>query len=65
MMKIQLLCNLPIGKEHGMAKDRVLEVIRVQERERGRGGRDRAGWWVMGDAGKEVRVFRYEAKEIE
>ena len=58
-MKIQLRCDIPVDKEAGMKEGRICEVIEV-----GKGGRQEAAWWVMGDDGVRVAVYWYEAREV-
>ena len=60
-MKIQLLCDVPLGKEHGMTEGRVLEVVRSLEGS----GRGLPVWFVIGDAAIEVGVLHHEAEVIE
>ena len=58
-MKIKLLFDIPVTKEHGMTKGRILDVLRE-----GDGGRYYPRWFVMGDAGEEIGIFAREAGVI-
>ncbi len=60
-MKIRLLCNMPVGLEHGMTAGREFEIHRSAEKR----GRGTAGVWVVGDAGEEVKVYRREYEIVE
>ena len=59
-MKIKLLIDLPVSKEHGMTKDRILEVVRINPEATRRNGKPR--WYVMDDAGEEAGVLKGEAE---
>ena len=52
-MKIKLLTDIRVGKEHGMTKGRVFDVV---DEKKGRGG----GFWVVGDCNELVLVHRRE-----
>ncbi len=55
-MKIKLIDDIPVEKRHGMVKGKVLEV----ESEIPLGS-----YWVIGDAGEKVKVFRHEFEVVE
>ena len=57
-MKIRLVIDVPVGKQHGMTKGRVLEVLE-RESESEPGLRNR-GAWVMGDIGQQVLIQPHE-----
>lgn len=56
--RIKLTKSLPVESKHGMNKNRVLDVLRV---EKGRGFKV----FCMGDAGEEIGVFSYEYEVLE
>jgi hypothetical protein len=57
-MKIRLMCRLPVEERHGMTEGRVLDVVREE-------GLGRNGYyWVIGDAGERLKVFRREASIV-
>jgi hypothetical protein len=61
-MKIQLIADLPVAKEHRMTEGRILEVIRKDNPRYTKRGAP--VWWVRGE-GKEVGVLGREAVEVE
>jgi hypothetical protein len=61
MMKIKLLVNVPVADEHGLTKDRVMDVLREQRASVRSGA---ARWFVRGDTGEEVGVLPHEAEEV-
>lgn len=55
--KIRLIVDVPVANEHGMTKGRELDVLRSGwDGTRGSSG----DVWVMGDAGKEVKLHEHE-----
>lgn len=60
-MKIKLLVDVPVGKEHGMDIDRELEVVRKDDVTR---HTSKPRYWVVGDAGVQIGILPREAEEI-
>lgn len=60
-MKIKLKWDLPVNKEHGLTKGRVLEVIGPP------GGRrpEPGEIWVASDIGGQIRVIGQEYEVVE
>lgn len=61
-MKIRLLEDLPVAREHGATKGRVFEAREVSDTER---RRSPAYWWINGDSGGRVGVLYREAEVVE
>ena len=62
MAKIRLVIDVPVGKQHGMTKGRVLEVLE-RESESEPSLRNR-GAWVIGDTGQEVLIQAHEFEAV-
>jgi hypothetical protein len=56
-VRIKLLCSPDVAQEHGIRRGRIMEVLSKRPPK----GKLRAGYWVMGDAGKPVLVLDNEA----
>ena len=55
-MKIRLLQDIPIKKEHGMTKGRILEALHAHKSTRG------ISFWVVGDMGEPIGIHHDEAE---
>ncbi len=53
-MKVKLLRNIPVAKEHGLTEGKVLDVA-VD---------DKTGLWVKGDTGEKVKLWSEEYEEV-
>ncbi len=60
-MKIKLTINVSVEKKHGMTEGRIFDVFREQEQDRKQSG----GWWVIGDAGEEIKILGHEAEVVQ
>jgi len=60
-MKIKLLFDLPVNKDHGMTKGRILEVNSMLDGAGPVGGKC---YYVDSDAWGEVSVFQHECVEL-
>lgn len=56
-MRIRMLQTIDVAHEHGIHKGRIFEVVKTRPAK----GRLRAGYWVIGDAGKPVLILDNEA----
>ena len=61
-MKIRLKYDIPVGKEHGLTKDRIIKVTLMDNGDGTRGSRFVK---VMGDVGEEITLHYHEFETIE
>ena len=69
-VKVKLLFDIPVHPEHGLTKDRVLDVIEVAPGRRSSGLEPKRGEnddtiWVMGDTGEKVKLNRNEFEVVD
>ena len=69
-MKVKLLFAIPVHPEHGLTKDRVLDVVERVPGRRSLGLEPKRGEnddtiWVMGDAGEKVKLNRNEFEVVD
>ena len=62
-MKIRLLIDLPVEKQHGCIKGRVFDVTRCDVNSTSRRGA--AKWFFMGDTGEECAAFLQEFEVVQ
>lgn len=60
-MKIRIVSDPPVDQAHGVIRGRVFEVLAKKAAH----GKQSAGYWVMGDLGRQVLVLWNECKEHE
>ncbi len=58
-MKIKILSDPPVDGSHGVTRGRVFEVLAKKPAL----GKQSAGYWVMGDMGRQVLVLWNECRE--
>lgn len=60
-MKIKIISEPPVDASHGVVRGRVFEVLAKKPAL----GKQSAGYWIMGDTGRQVLVLWNECKEHE
>lgn len=65
---VRVIKDVPVGMEHGIKKGRKF-TARVEQGRRSRDlpsvrGENSDSYWVMGNAGKEVKLWSYEVEIV-
>lgn len=61
-MKIKLLVTVPVQKEYGLTKDRIIEVLDPSDVDY---ASKEYGWLVVGDNGKVIGILPKEAEIVQ
>jgi len=63
VVRIKLLCDLPIQSKHGAQKGREFDVIRTENLKRGPNPSTRK-YWFIGDTGEKCAAWGVEVEAI-
>jgi len=63
VVRIKLLCNLPIQSKHGAVKGREFDIIKTEKKARGPFPSTRK-YWFIGDAGEKCAAWGTEVEAI-